>query len=93
MPSPGFLADFVVIPIEIGQFAEGMASDDLLENIRLIGIGAGHVVPMTLKRLNAVANLPNDTLHIASPVCGLGTPSGHGKPSGQFLTSQAIPCS
>lgn len=57
MPSPGFLADIGSIPMEIGQFAEGMASDDLLENIRLIGIGAGHVVTPTDELLAEITEL------------------------------------
>jgi hypothetical protein len=44
LPSPGFLAEIGSIPMEIAQFADGMACDDLYENIRLVGTGAGHVV-------------------------------------------------
>lgn len=44
VPSPGFLSEIGSIPMEIAQFADGMACDDLLENIRLVGTGAGHVV-------------------------------------------------
>lgn len=44
LPSPGFLAEIGTIPMEIAQFADGMACDDLYENIRLVGTGAGHVV-------------------------------------------------
>jgi hypothetical protein len=44
LPSPGFLAEIGSIPMEIAQFADGMACDALYENIRLVGTGAGHVV-------------------------------------------------
>ncbi|MDA8747691.1 hypothetical protein N9M66_05725, partial [Litoreibacter sp.] len=44
LPSPGFLSEIGSIPMEIAQFADGMACDDLFENIRLVGTGAGHVV-------------------------------------------------
>ena len=57
MPSPGFLADIGHINREIGLFAEGMASDDLLENIRLVGIGAGHVVTPTDELLAEIKDL------------------------------------
>lgn len=39
LASPGFLAELGTVPAEIAQFAEGMAADDLLENIRLIADG------------------------------------------------------
>ncbi|MBO6852545.1 MAG: DUF2726 domain-containing protein [Marivivens sp.] len=57
MPSPGFLADVGSIQMELGQFAEGMASDDLLENIRLVGIGAGHVVTPTDELIGEIKDL------------------------------------
>ncbi|RMA41359.1 DUF2726 domain-containing protein [Rhodophyticola porphyridii] len=57
LPSPGFLADVSSIPMEIAEFAVGMASDDLLENIRLIGIGAGHVVTPTDELLTEITEL------------------------------------
>lgn len=44
LPSPGFLAEIGSIPMEIALFADGMACDDLYENIRLVGNGAAHVV-------------------------------------------------
>ena len=44
LASPGFLANLGTIEAEIAQFANGMAADDLLENIRLIAGGSGHVV-------------------------------------------------
>lgn len=44
LPSPGFLAEIGSVPMEIAQFADGMACDNLCANIRLIGSGAGHVV-------------------------------------------------
>ncbi|MCR8726460.1 DUF2726 domain-containing protein [Frigidibacter sp. ROC022] len=47
LPSPGFLAEIGSVPMEIAQFADGMACDDLYENIRLVGTGAGHVVTST----------------------------------------------
>ncbi len=56
-PSPGFLADVGSISMEIAQFAEGIASDDLLENIRLIGIGAGHLVTPTDELLTEITEL------------------------------------
>jgi len=44
LASPGFLAELGTVAAEIAQFADGMAADDLLENIRLIADGQGHVV-------------------------------------------------
>ena len=44
LASPGFLADLGTIAAEIAEFAIGMAADDLIENIRLIADGFGHVV-------------------------------------------------
>ena len=44
LASPGFLADLETVSAEIAQFADGMAADDLLENIRLITDGHGHAV-------------------------------------------------
>lgn len=57
LPSPGFLAYIGSIPMEIAQFADGMASDDLYENIRLIAGGAGHVVTSTEERLAEIREL------------------------------------
>lgn len=44
LASPGFLAYLGTISSEIAEFANAMAADDLLENIRLIAEGSGHVV-------------------------------------------------
>lgn len=57
LPSPGFLGQIASIPLEIGGFADGMASDDLYENIRLIGAGAGHVVTATEALLAEITEL------------------------------------
>ena len=57
LPSPGFLAEVGSIPMEIAQFADGMASDDLHENIRLIGTSAGHAVTSTEERLIEITGL------------------------------------
>lgn len=57
MPSPGFLAEIGSVPMEIAQFADGMACDDLHENIRLVGTGAGHVVTSTDELLAEIALL------------------------------------
>lgn len=57
LPSLGFLAEIGSIPMEIAQFADGMACDDLYENIRLIGTGAGHVVRSAAELLPEIANL------------------------------------
>lgn len=43
--------------MEIAEFAKGMASDDLLENIRLIGIDQGHVVATTDELLTEITDL------------------------------------
>ncbi|UXS31900.1 DUF2726 domain-containing protein [Agrobacterium tumefaciens] len=51
LPSPGFLDDLGFASMEIAQFVEGMAFDNLLENIRLIATGAGHVVTHADERL------------------------------------------
>lgn len=47
LASPGFLANIGTISAEIAEFANGMAADDLLEKIRLIADGFGHVVTST----------------------------------------------
>lgn len=47
LASPGFLASLGTVAIEIAEFAKGMAADNLLENIRLIADGYGHVVTST----------------------------------------------
>lgn len=57
LPSAGFLAEIGQIPMEIAQFADGMASDSLLENIRLVGSDAGHVVTATDEYLEEIADL------------------------------------
>ena len=44
LASPGFLAELGTVAAEIAQFADGMAADDLLENIRLIIDGHGYAV-------------------------------------------------
>lgn len=44
LASPGFLAYLGTVETEIAEFAYGMAADDLLENVRLIANGSGHVV-------------------------------------------------
>lgn len=44
LASPGFLGDLGTVSYEIGQFAEGMAADDLLENIRFITGGHGYAI-------------------------------------------------
>lgn len=45
--SPGFLSELLTVPWEIAEFALGMAADDLLENIGLIGAGFDYIVPRT----------------------------------------------
>jgi len=57
LPSPGFLADIGSISMEIAQFADGMASDALYDNIGLIAAGAGHVVTATDDLLTEIACL------------------------------------
>ncbi len=57
LPSPGFLAEIGSVPMEIAQFADGMACDNLYENIRLIGIGAGHVVRSADELLSEITSL------------------------------------
>ncbi|MEM9287454.1 MAG: DUF2726 domain-containing protein [Pseudomonadota bacterium] len=57
LPSPGFLAEIESIPMEIAQFADGMACDDLYENICLVGAGAGHVVRSVGELLPEITNL------------------------------------
>ncbi len=57
IPSPGFLADIGTVSFEIAQFVESMASDSLLENIRLVGTGAGHVVTHADERLEELKGL------------------------------------
>jgi hypothetical protein len=47
LASPGFFAYLGTVTAEIAEFANGMAADDLLENIRLISDGFGHVVTST----------------------------------------------
>ena len=44
LASRGFLNNLWTVTAEIAQFAAGMAADNLLENIRLIVEGHGHVV-------------------------------------------------
>lgn len=57
MPSPGFLSEIGSIPMEIAQFADGMACDDLYENIRLVGTDAGHVVRSADEVLQEIVGL------------------------------------
>jgi len=57
LPSPGFLSEIGSIPMEIAQFADGMACDDLYENIRLVGSGAGHVVRSADELLPEITSL------------------------------------
>ena len=57
LPSAGFLAEIGSIPMEIAQFADGMACDDLYENIRLVGTGVGHVVRSAEERLAEIMSL------------------------------------
>ncbi|MBZ0162882.1 MAG: DUF2726 domain-containing protein [Notoacmeibacter sp.] len=47
LASWGFLANLWTVTFEIAQFADGMAADNLLENIRLVVEGHGHVVTST----------------------------------------------
>lgn len=72
LPSPGFLAEIGSIQMEIAQFAEGMASDDLYENIRLIGIGAGHVVTATDELLAEITELARQGFTVASSRGSMG---------------------
>ncbi len=57
LPSPGFLSDLLFVTAEIGDFVEGMAFDNLLDNIRLIAPGAGHVVTHADERLTELRSL------------------------------------
>lgn len=57
LASSGFLADLGFISVEIAQFVEGMAFDSLLDNIRLVGSGAGHVVTHADERLQEMREL------------------------------------
>lgn len=57
LPSTGFLSNVGSIHAELAQFADGMACDDLYENIRLLGIGAGHVVKTTDEFLAEIEGL------------------------------------
>ena len=57
LPSPGFLSDLLFVSAEIGEFSEGMAFDNLLDNIRLVASGAGHVVTHTDERLQELRSL------------------------------------
>ncbi|MBO9422385.1 DUF2726 domain-containing protein [Labrenzia sp. R4_2] len=57
LPSPGFLGEIGSVPMEIAQFVDGMACDDLYENIRLVGTGAGHVVRSADELLPEITNL------------------------------------
>jgi hypothetical protein len=59
LASAGFLAEIATIPMEIAQFVDGMACEQLLENIRLIGTGAGHVVRTVDEVLQDLRNLAN----------------------------------
>ncbi|WP_458792668.1 DUF2726 domain-containing protein [Yoonia sp. MH D7] len=66
LPSPGFLSEIGSIPMEIAQFADGMACDDLFENIRLIGTGAGHVVRSADEVLREIMGLGRQGYSFAS---------------------------
>ncbi|MBW9082925.1 DUF2726 domain-containing protein [Rhizobium pusense] len=57
IPSPGFLSNLLFVTAEIGDFVEGMAFDNLLDNIRLIAAGAGHVVTNADERLAELQSL------------------------------------
>ena len=57
LPSPGFPAEIGSILMEIVQFADEKASDDLYEEIRLIGSGALHVVTMMDEQLAEITDL------------------------------------
>ncbi|WJR67102.1 DUF2726 domain-containing protein [Neorhizobium sp. CSC1952] len=57
LASSGFLADLGFVSAEIAQFVEGMAFDSLLENIRFIGSGAGHIVIHADERLQELTGL------------------------------------
>ncbi len=57
LTSSGFLADIGFISVEIAQFVEGMAFDSLLDNIGLVGSGAGHVVIHADERLQELKSL------------------------------------
>ena len=65
LPSPGFLAEIESVPMEIAQFADGMACDDLYENIRLISKGAGHVVKSADERLPDITELGRQGYELA----------------------------
>lgn len=65
LPSPGFLAEIGSIPMEIAQFADGMACDDLYENIRLVGTGAGHVVRSADELLPEITSLGRQGYSVA----------------------------
>ncbi|MBR9970580.1 hypothetical protein [Magnetospirillum sulfuroxidans] len=57
LASPGFLACLGTVATEIAEFAYGMAADNLLENIRLIAEGFGHVVTSTDEVLTELRTL------------------------------------
>ncbi len=69
LPSPGFLEDIASVPMEIAQFVDGMACDDLYQNIGLIGAGAGHVVRSADELLPEIASLGRQGYTLAL-VCG-----------------------
>jgi hypothetical protein len=66
LPSPGFLAGIGSLPMVIADFAQGMAYDNLLDNIRLVGIGAGHVVTAVDELLAEIAALCRQGYNIVS---------------------------
>jgi hypothetical protein len=70
LPSPGFLAEIESMPMEIAQFADGMACDDLYENIRLVGTGAGHVVRSADEVLSEITSLGRQGYTLAFSVGG-----------------------
>jgi hypothetical protein len=45
VPSYGTLSEILFTPWEIAEFASGLAMEDMVENMRLLASGAGHVVP------------------------------------------------
>ena len=73
LPSAGFLAEVGTVPMEIAQFADGMASDALLDNIGLIGSGAGHVVTATDELLAEISRLACQGYSLAIGCGGSGS--------------------
>lgn len=73
LPSPGFLAEIGSIPMEIAQFASGMACDDLYENIRLVGTGKGHAVRSAGEVLPEIMSLARQGFAFAFGLRGSGS--------------------